>query len=69
LTLSGKGISISVSSNFLIKEGTLLYPQLSFYFPGKFGIKFQDVFFLEGKNFNLTNFLTEGEVNVLLVPD
>jgi Xaa-Pro aminopeptidase len=69
LTLSGKGISISETSNFIIKEGTLLYPQLNFYFPGKFGIKFQDVFFLEGKDFNLTNFFNKGEVNVLLVSD
>ena len=69
LTLSGKGISISDTSNFLMKEGTLLYPQLSFYFPGKFGIKFQDVFFLEGKSFNLTDFFTGGEVDVLLIPD
>ncbi len=69
LTLSGKGISISETSNFIIKERTVLYPQLSFYFPEKFGIKFQNVFFLEGKNFNLTNFFNEGEVNVLLVPD
>ncbi len=69
LTLSGKGISIFETSNFIIKEGTLLYPQLNFYFPGKFGIKFQDVLFLEGRSFNLTNFLNKGEVNVLLVPD
>ncbi len=69
LTLSGKGISISEASNFLIKEGTLLYPQLSFYFPGKFGIKIQDVFFLEGKDFNLTSFFNKGEVDVLLVSD
>jgi Xaa-Pro aminopeptidase len=66
LTLCGKGISISKTSNFLIKPGTLLYPQLSFYFPGKFGIKFQDVFFLGGKNFNLTDFLKKGKVDVLL---
>lgn len=69
LTLSGKGINISENSNFIIKERTILYPQLSFYFPGKFGIKFQDVFFLEGKDFNLTNFLNKGDVNVLLVSD
>jgi Xaa-Pro aminopeptidase len=69
LTLSGKGISISKTSNFIIKERTVLYPQLNFYFPGKFGIKFQDVFFLEGKNFNLTDFFNKGEVNVLLVSD
>jgi Xaa-Pro aminopeptidase len=66
LTLFGKGINISKTSNFLIKPGTLLYPQLSFYFPGKFGIKFQDVFFLGGKNFNLTDFLNKGEANVLI---
>ncbi len=65
LTLSGKGISVSETSNFIIKEGTLLYPQLNFYFPGKFGIKFQDVFFLKGKDFNLTNFFNKGEVNVI----
>ncbi len=69
LTLSGKGMSISEVSNFIIKEGTLLYPQLNFCFPGKFGIKFQDVLYLQGKNFNLTNFFTEGEVDVLLVSD
>jgi Xaa-Pro aminopeptidase len=66
LALIGKGIKISKTSNFLIKPGTILFPQLSFYFPGKFGVKFQDVFVLEGKNFNLTNFLNKGEVNVLL---
>ena len=64
LTLSGRGINISEVSNFIIKEGTLLYPQLNFYFPGKFGIKFQDVFFLEGKSLNLTNFFNKGELNV-----
>jgi Xaa-Pro aminopeptidase len=63
LTLSGKGINISEASNFIIKERTVLKPQLNFYFPGKFGIKFQDVFFLEGKNFNLTNFFSKGEAN------
>ncbi len=66
LTLCRKGINISKTSNFLIKPGTILNPQLSFYFPGKFGIKFQDVFFLGGKNFNLTDFLNKGKVNVLL---
>jgi Xaa-Pro aminopeptidase len=69
LTLSGKSINISKNSNFILKEGTLLFPQLNFYFPGKFGIKFQDIFFLGGKNYNLTDFLTKGEVSVLLVPD
>jgi Xaa-Pro aminopeptidase len=66
LTLGRKGMKISKTSNFLIKPGTILYPQLSFYFPGRFGVKFQDVFFLGGKNFNLTDFLNKGEVNVLL---
>jgi Xaa-Pro aminopeptidase len=69
LTLSGRGINISETSNFIVKERTILYPQLNFYFPGKFGIKFQDVFFLEGKNFNITDFFNKGEVNVLLVSD
>lgn len=69
LTLSGKSINISKNSNFILKEGTLLFPQLNFYFPGEFGIKFQDVFFLGGKNYNITDFLTKGEVSVLLVPD
>lgn len=67
LTLSGKGLNISEKSKFIIKEKTILKPQLNFYFPGKFGIKFQDIFFLEGKNFNLTNFYNKGEVNVLRV--
>jgi len=69
LTLSGKSVNISKNSNFILKEGTLLYPQLNFCFPGKFGLKFQDVFFLKDKNFNLTNFFTEGEASVLLIPD
>ena len=69
LTLSGKSINISKNSNFILKEGTLLFPQLNFYFPGEFGIRFQDVFFLEGKNFNLTDFHKKGEVSVLLIPD
>ncbi|MEO0293767.1 MAG: M24 family metallopeptidase [candidate division WOR-3 bacterium] len=62
LTLIGKRLKISNTSNFLIKEGTLLYPQMSFYFPGKFGIKFQDVLLLEsGKHVLLTNFLNKGD--------
>jgi len=69
LTLSGKGIKITKTSNFIIKEGTVLYPQLNFYFPGKFGIKFQDVFYLSGKDLNLTNFLNSGDVDVLLISD
>jgi Xaa-Pro aminopeptidase len=69
LTLSGKSINISKKSNFILKEGMVLYPQLNFFFPGKFGLKFQDVFFLGGKNFNLTDFFTKGEVSVLFISD
>jgi Xaa-Pro aminopeptidase len=58
-------MNISENAKFIIKEGTILYPQLSLYFPGEFGIRFQDVFFLSGKEFNLTNFLNEGEANVI----
>ncbi len=68
-TLSGKSINISKNSDFVLKEGIILYPQLNFYFPEKFGIKFQDVFFLGGNNFNLTDFFAKGEVSVLLIPD
>jgi len=63
LTLSGKAMNISKNAKFIIKEGTILYPQLNFYFPGKFGVRFQDVFYLSGKNFNLTNFFNKGEAN------
>ena len=63
LTLSGKAMNISENAKFIIKEGTILYPQLSLYFPGKFGVRFQDVFYLAGKEFNLTNFLNTGEAN------
>ncbi len=69
LTLSGKAINISKDSNFIIKEGTILYPQLNLYFPGKYGIKFQDIFYLSGKESNLTNFLNSGDVDVLSVSD
>jgi Xaa-Pro aminopeptidase len=65
LTLIGKAMNISEDAKFIIKEGTILYPQLSLYFPGEFGIKFQDVFYLSGKEFNLTNFLNKGEANVI----
>ena len=63
LTLSGKAMNVSENVKFIIKEGTILYPQLSLYFPGKFGVRFQDVLYLTGKEFNLTNFLNSGDVN------
>jgi Xaa-Pro dipeptidase len=65
LTLSGKAMNISKNAKFIMKEGTLLYPQLNFYFPSKFGIRFQDVFYLSGKDFNLTDFFYKGEANVI----
>ena len=59
------GIIISPANSSILKPGAILSLKLDFYFPGKFGINFQDVVLLGEKTINLTDFLNKGNPNVI----
>jgi len=56
-------VIISRNNTVILKPGICLSLQLGFYFPGRYGIRFQDVVILQEKAVNLTNFLNSRSFN------
>lgn len=58
------GVIISPNNTSILKPGVILSLQLGLYFPGKYGIRFQDVVILQEKAIILTNYLSKRSYDI-----
>jgi len=59
------GIIISPNNSSILRPGVFLSVQLGFYFPGKYGIRFQDVLIMKEKVEILTDFFSNRGLDVI----